>query len=179
VRLCEKSTGIQFVVVSTHITHRYYLPDLQCAEIVAILADLAKFVQPTDMAVFFGGDFNCIPGSLPYLLITQGSVDAVPKTEGVKIPRFLLPPHIQFVFESSYRAHRGTEPDCTTKTEDFEGVLDYIWFSANGTGSVKAIDTKLTATTVLQNIEKGNPIPSATYPSDHLHLVASFLIQRQ
>jgi len=120
------------------------------------------------------GDFNSTPDSGVYALLAQGSLSSTHDDlgdhkygnftrDGMKHP---------FSLKSSY-SNIG-ELTFTNYTPDFQGVIDYIWYSTNVlqvTGLLGEIDKEY--------IQKVPGFPNYHFPSDHLALQSEFAVKRR
>lgn len=119
------------------------------------------------------GDFNSMPDSGVYELITTGKLKADHKAlgnykygnftrDGMKHP---------FTLKSSY-GHIDELP-FTNYTPDFTGVIDYIMYSTNSlqaTGLLGEVDPEY--------LERVPGFPNQHFPSDHISLQSQFVVKR-
>mmetsp|Transcript_17371 Transcript_17371/g.34585 ORF Transcript_17371/g.34585 Transcript_17371/m.34585 type:complete len:468 (-) Transcript_17371:324-1727(-) len=133
-----------------------------------------------DLPLVFAGDFNILPGSSTYELITTGRLppDAEEGPPSVP-PPYTSPDGAEVPWSSqvarggmpSACALAGDEPTLTnyahTKNMDdpFVGTLDYVFCSKEHWGNVR-VCTEMPASTA----ESGGPFPNDAEPSDHLLL---------
>lgn len=118
------------------------------------------------------GDFNSLPESGIYDLITQGSIsnehaDLASRKYGNFTRDGISHP---FSLKSSYAAIG--ELAFTNYTPGFQGVLDYIWYSTN----------TLQVTRLLGDIDKEYlkrvpGFPNYHFPSDHVALFAEYIVK--
>ena len=166
------------VVVTTHISCAWETPVKQLAQVQELLLQLAQIVPPT-LPMILAGDFNSLPGSGAYRLITERAlsmndahafVSSEDQNIGVKLPYQILA-H-EFKLESAYRKIYGKEPmftNFTAQPRSFSGTLDYVFFSVDRL-EVKSV----LALPSFDYIRKETALPSSVYPSDHLPLTACF-----
>jgi len=113
-----------------------------------------------------------------YHLLSSGSLDPDhPQLEMKTAPRHSKMPEFMknkegaiihnLQLASAYCSIMGTEPEYSNLTPDFEGCLDYIWFSKK----------QLVVQEVVEIPDRefvGKGIPNKCFPSDHVPLVAKF-----
>jgi mRNA deadenylase 3'-5' endonuclease subunit Ccr4 len=127
------------------------------------------------------GDFNILPDSSHYTLITTGRLDELdptcpPLKHGVKWKPTCI------AMDSAYAVHCGTEPSFTNyahlkEGEDpFIGTLDYIFLSRKEGSSDN--DWVVCDTVKLPEREaSGGPFPNHCEPSDHLLIAADLQLR--
>lgn len=131
-----------------------------------------QYTKATDIPLVVCGDFNSTPGSGPYDLIAHGSlsnshIDLSGRSYGAFTRDGM---HHPFSLKSTY-SNIG-EMEFTNYTAEWQGVVDYIWYSTNAlnnTGLLGEIDRGY-----LQRIPG---FPSYHFPSDHLPLFAEFVVK--
>lgn len=118
------------------------------------------------------GDFNSLPNSGVYDLITQGSLSNSHSDLGNRKYGNFTRDGIShpFSLKSSYSS--VNELAFTNYTPNFVGVLDYIWYSTN----------TLQVTTLLGEIDKDYlakvpGFPNYHFPSDHIPLFAEYVVK--
>eukprot|EP00386_Alphamonas_edax_P005800 GDKI01018922.1.p2 GENE.GDKI01018922.1~~GDKI01018922.1.p2 ORF type:complete len:118 (+),score=40.82 GDKI01018922.1:1-354(+) len=85
-----------------------------------------------------------------------------------------LPPHAftqQLGVRSAYHEACGSEPQFTNLTDNYEGCLDYVWF----TKGLKVCG--VLGLPPAEQIKKYGGAPNMDFPSDHLPLVTAFAFQ--
>lgn len=124
--------------------------------------------------IVIAGDFNSVPQSGVYEFLANG---------------YLAPDHPEFMshvygrytsdglrhrlgFKSAYAAPGISDQALTNYTPSYQGLLDYLWYSA-GTLGVNA---------VLGEVDKGYlekvvGFPNAHFPSDHICIIAEFRVK--
>lgn len=190
----------EFVVCTTHICCNFKQPWLQLAQVQCILQELTKVCKTSTgdpLPLILAGDFNALPSSAIYQLITTGSVKSMhPDTviprelaqAGMKMPNFEPDTTQQLQskaalnhpleLSSAYRRVLGAEPDFTNVEgasslgrAPFIGTLDYIFH----TGQLQPLQVlRLPSLSLIQ--KEGN-LPSSRFASDHLPLVAIFAMK--
>lgn len=198
VHLTHLSTNKQLAVANIHVTwSRLRYPALQATQMCLGLHGLCQFVRHLpDCSLIYSGDFNSPPTSLPYHIMSRGSLDDVTMTSLLEdstkyidevemyravgllhvLPRsvFCLP--VQLL--SAYHTLLGREPP-VTNCDDEGGLradgqrqvhqlcLDYIWTSGLQVDCV--LETPSTDV-----ITEHYALPSTLFPSDHIPLLAQF-----
>ena len=116
--------------------------------------------------VIFCGDFNSLPNSNVYQLLSIGKT-TYPYYGNLIIKR---------KFDSSYKLLHGIEDNITTHTSNittpiFSETIDYIWLTPNITpiNSYKVVNT--------DKIKNKNFMPNKSQPSDHFLLMVLLKIQ--
>lgn len=133
----------------------------------------------TQIPMIICGDFNSGYGSAVYNLITQRQLKAGhPDLAGYNYDYYTEKGmEHPFTLKSSY----GDSPDAiksslqfTNYTPGFTDVLDYIWYSSNSlrvTGLLGKVDDEY--------LSKVPGFPNVHFPSDHLALVAEFVVPQR
>eukprot|EP00004_Rigifila_ramosa_P004401 TRINITY_DN1483_c0_g1_i10.p1 TRINITY_DN1483_c0_g1~~TRINITY_DN1483_c0_g1_i10.p1 ORF type:complete len:241 (+),score=55.00 TRINITY_DN1483_c0_g1_i10:417-1139(+) len=181
VRLRDRTTGLCVVAVCVHVTWRYDQPDVQCAQIRAVVGALDRFCKPSDGAVLMAGDFNAAAGGTPHQLVWQGRTSAPfpAATDGAMVLGALQHPWaLPLHFHSVYWTAAGSEPAFTNKTPDFTGCLDYIWVAQRAAAVGWSAPEVVSVVPVPSEAALGGPVPSAEQPSDHLPLAAVLAVRR-
>lgn len=132
---------------------------------VNFLKDLS-FEYNTDKIVF-AGDFNSVPNVSCHQVITTGIYNV--DTFNDKFPHEdTWRPICSMQLKSAYKEHNGEEPDYTNNTVSrgvpFKGCIDYIFYSGINMQSSNVL------------IEDEPPFPSEREPSDHVMLLATFIV---
>ncbi|KAF2219868.1 glucose-repressible alcohol dehydrogenase-like protein transcriptional effector [Elsinoe ampelina] len=130
------------------------------------------YAHSTDIPMLMCGDFNSTPGSGPYDLIAHGSLsnsheDLAGRSYGTFTRDGMRHP---FSMKSAY-SNVG-EMEFTNYTAQWQGVVDYIWYSTNAlqnTGLLGEIDREY--------LKRVPGFPSWHFPSDHLPLFAEFVVK--
>lgn len=131
-----------------------------------------KYDNIADIPILICGDFNSTPGSGPYDLLAQGSLsnahsDLAGRSYGAFTKEGM---HHPFSLKSSY-SNIG-EMEFTNYTADWQGIVDYIWYSTNSltnTGLLGEIDRNY--------LQRVPGFPSWHFPSDHLPLFSEFVVK--
>jgi CCR4-NOT transcription complex subunit 6 len=169
-------------ILSVTTTHLYWDPafsDLKTLQgfylIHTLYKQLEKFTQDTgikNIPVMIAGDFNVLPNSALYKLLSTGSVssDHTEIKDRVNAALALTNP---LSLESAYSY---LDEPITNYTESFMGTLDYIWYSKK--------HPSLQLHSLLRNppesvLNQNGYLPNWSLSSDHLALVADFLINQK
>jgi CCR4-NOT transcription complex subunit 6 len=167
----------QICVANTHLYSNKDFPDVKLWQSWQLLQELESFVvsRGTNLPLIICGDFNSTPDTAVYDLLSRQSVhpghpdvnvatnDDVPNV----LPDAMNITH-SFQLGSAYQTVLGDEPWVTNYTQNFKGVLDYIWYSAPNLRPLAVApipeEKELTRT--------GEALPSTEYSSDHIMLIA-------
>jgi len=133
-----------------------------------------SYPDPVSIPIIITGDFNSLPDSGPYQLITKGELapnhsDLEGRSYGKFTKDGISHP---FQLRSSYE--QIGELPFTNYTSNFEGVVDYVWYSTPSLvvrGLLGEIDPEY--------IQRVPGFPNIHFPSDHLALVAEFGVKKQ
>ncbi|KAL9181227.1 hypothetical protein ACHAXT_010032 [Thalassiosira profunda] len=167
--------GGSFVISNYHMPCAFYAPPVMNihSELAAKRVQyLASKNAETEKALpfIFAGDFNILPGSPHYNLLTTGELDASdptypPPKHGVEWKVESLP------MDSAYAKMLGLEPEFSNyahirdQEDPFIGTLDYIFLSQNE-WTVHEVQR------LPRTKDSGGPFPNETEPSDHLLIAA-------
>lgn len=138
----------------------------------------------TTIPYILAGDFNVMPDSPHYKLLTTGCLDKLDQT--FPPPKFGVDWAVQSEAMDSAYAAIGKEPEFTNyahiqdNVDPFIGTLDYIFLSRKETTSTCSSDGidagewwKVNGVMKLPTLaESGGPFPNAVEPSDHLLISA-------
>jgi CCR4-NOT transcription complex subunit 6 len=127
-----------------------------------------------DIPLILCGDFNSLPHSGPYELISQGKLaptheDLENRNYGSFTREGIVHP---FLFESSYG--KINELPFTNYVSNFMGVVDYIWYAKNSLG-VRGLLGQVDP----EYIARVPGFPNVHFPSDHLAMMAEFAVKRR
>lgn len=176
-----KSTKQTVMVVSTHIVARKP-PEVQFAQVHFLLEQLYQMTQDfanlgvceSDVPILLAGDFNSLPNSAVYNLLSleSGWIAPTPTQSadlyGVThdIPVQFPAVHYLGPMRSAYKSAHGEEPRFTNSVPSYQATVDYVW--VRGNIQIEHVD-KLSSTVTM--------LPSETIPSDHVPITCKFLIQ--
>lgn len=182
-------------VANTHISANEDLSDVKLWQVSCFCNHIQKLMDRAEqrlgcpITLLVGGDFNSVPGSSPYGLLSEGSISE-DHADAQHDPCNIL----YGLFQKKQLSHRlllrsaygvfGTKvqniPLSTTSmwqneapysnyTGHFIGTLDYLWYSYE----------RLQLTSLLELVEESKlkectALPSPQHSSDHLMLLAEF-----
>lgn len=131
-----------------------------------------EYTDATQIPLLLCGDFNSLPDSGIYELITHGSVSNSHSDLGSRKYGNFTRDGIShpFSLKSSYASIE--ELAFTNYTPNFVGVLDYIWYSTNTlqvVGLLGNVDKEY--------LERVPGFPNYHFPSDHLALYAQYVVK--
>lgn len=171
----------QVCIANTHLYSNKDFPDVKLWQAWQLLQELESFVvsRGTNLPLIICGDFNSTPDTAVYDLLSRQSVhpghpdvnvatnDDIPNV----LPDAMSITH-SFQLGSAYQTVLGDEPWVTNYTQNFKGVLDYIWYSAPNLRPLAVApvpdEKELTKT--------GEALPSTEYSSDHIMLIADMQV---
>eukprot|EP00898_Chlorokybus_atmophyticus_P003875 jgi/Chlat1/4489/Chrsp29S04432 len=181
-------------VANTHIHANPELKDVKLWQVHTLLKGLEKIAASADIPMLVCGDFNSIPGSAPHSLLATGRVDAA-HPELATDPLGILRPasklHHQLPLVSAYSSFAKSnspsipesqrrimdpnrqEPLFTNYTKDFIGTLDYIFYTADSLLPVALLEL-----VEEEQLAKDTGMPSPSWSSDHIALLAEFKYKR-
>lgn len=159
-------------VVNTHLYSNYQRSDVKLWQSFALVSELDHIVARRDIPVILCGDFNSEPNSAVYELMTQGRLDGRSRPELDERGETRILPVVESIhhslnLSSAMAAVYGAEPAFTNYTSKFRGTLDYVFYSPSRL-RVLAVSAIPSADDLQKS--SGEGLPSACYPSDHLHL---------
>jgi len=122
-----------------------------------------------------GGDFNSVPTSAVYTLMSTGML--LHTHHGLMsdgIPVTFQDLHHTLFLHSAHCETFGREPEFTNFTDTWRGTVDYLWYSKNSVmvpvGVHKLIGVEEASSAVA--------LPNKDFPSDHLCLVCKFGVKK-
>ncbi|KAI5148630.1 CCR4-NOT transcription complex subunit 6 [Enteropsectra breve] len=153
--------------------HLYWNPeyaDVKLFQCILVLEEIEKLkTRYPGMHIIFVGDFNSLPDSSVYNLITKM------KTDGKDFNLFDYGPYNTGYKHSSLfkDAYINQELTFTNFTPTFKGIIDYIFYSS-----------ELQICSVLSEIEdeytqRTVGLPNIHFPSDHIFIGARFSIKKR
>jgi CCR4-NOT transcription complex subunit 6 len=171
----------QICVANTHLYSNKDFPDVKLWQSWQLLQELESFVvnRGTNLPLIICGDFNSTPDTAVYDLLSRQTVHPghpdvnVATSEDIPnvLPDAMSITH-SFQLGSAYQTVLGEEPWVTNYTQNFKGVLDYIWYSAPNLRPIAVApipdEKELTKT--------GEALPSTEYSSDHIMLIADIQV---
>eukprot|EP00586_Coscinodiscus_wailesii_P012213 CAMPEP_0172500430 /NCGR_PEP_ID=MMETSP1066-20121228/138109_1 /TAXON_ID=671091 /ORGANISM="Coscinodiscus wailesii, Strain CCMP2513" /LENGTH=289 /DNA_ID=CAMNT_0013274651 /DNA_START=477 /DNA_END=1346 /DNA_ORIENTATION=- len=175
-RLRDKSTGADFAIGTYHMPCAFFAPMVMTIHAEMVVRRLRRLSNGA--ACVLAGDFNILPDSPTYRLITSGVLDRAVESEDYPSAKWGMEwvsgiSGAEGWMRSAYAVKEGREPDFTNyakiKEDDpFIGTLDYIFISDEW--DVLEVD-KIPH----RNDVKG-PLPNADEPSDHVLIAANLQI---
>uniref|UniRef100_A0A7S2RJ55 Endonuclease/exonuclease/phosphatase domain-containing protein n=1 Tax=Rhizochromulina marina TaxID=1034831 RepID=A0A7S2RJ55_9STRA len=157
-----------FCLANTHLYSNKDFPDVKLWQAHRLLMELEQLVLPRDMPLVFCGDFNSIPSSAVYELLSTSAVSDGHPDLGEDVAR-ILPPTLEALqhnlcLMSAYAAVTGLEPVYTNYTQVFQGVLDYIWYSGQHLRPLGVLEVPTEE--AIHSV--GQALPNVQYSSDHV-----------
>ena len=177
-------TGVKVCVVNTHLYSNKDFPSVKLWQAWQLVQQVEDYALSRNLPLVICGDFNSTPTSAVYdFLSGQGVHPQHPDlsdngaASDSRRDRILPDPRLLthgLNLASAYSAVVGAEPAYTNYTENFKGVLDYIWFGGGG-GGLRPLST---SPVLEENLIKrhGEALPSTQFGSDHVLLLADMLI---
>jgi CCR4-NOT transcription complex subunit 6 len=171
----------QVCIANTHLYSNKDFPDVKLWQSWQLLQELESFIMTrgSHLPLIICGDFNSTPDTAVYDLLSRQQVhpghpdvnistnDDVPNV----LPDAMSITH-SFNLGSAYQAVLGDEPWVTNYTQNFKGVLDYIWYSAQNLRPLTVAPIPDEA----QLTRYGEALPSTEYSSDHIMLLSDMQI---
>ncbi|XP_065628188.1 carbon catabolite repressor protein 4 homolog 2 [Quercus suber] len=161
--------------------------DVTLFQVVHLVNGLEKIAQSQQIPLIICGDFNSRPGSDPHNFVVKGRANCISEKANDPLGIFqylklqhslsLVSAYSSFLHSDGVEEHRRkmnsqtSEPAFTNFTNKFFGTLDYIFYTDNS-----LIVESLLELVDLESIGN-NGIPSPTWPSDHIALMASFRLR--
>jgi CCR4-NOT transcription complex subunit 6 len=172
----------QICIANTHLYSNKDFPDVKLWQAWQLLQELESYIMSrgTNLPLIICGDFNSTPETAVYDLLSHQSVhpghpDVNVTSANDEIPN-VLPDAMNithsFRLGSAYNTVLGEEPWVTNYTQNFKGVLDYIWYTMPNLRPV-AVAPVPDETALTRN---GDALPSTEYSSDHIMLIAEMQI---
>jgi CCR4-NOT transcription complex subunit 6 len=170
----------QVCIANTHLYSNKDFPDVKLWQSWQLLQELESFIigRGSNLPLIICGDFNSTPDTAVYDLMMRQSVHpGHPDVNftGDDVPNVLPDPmNITHSFQlgSVYQTVMGEEPWTTNYTENFKGVLDYIWYSAQNLVPLAVAPVP----TEEQLTRYGQALPSTQLSSDHIMLISDLQI---
>lgn len=170
-------TNTTIIVSNTHLYWRPEASSIKIKQVWTLIESLFKFKGNSNSTVLMCGDWNIIPQDILYRLLTRketvseyelmhvfvNTMDHGTENHPAACEKILEFLPIVPRLTSAYKEFHGNEPPFTTTSNDFTGVLDYIFIWGSG----------LKLIWVERIMEMGH-IPNSNFPSDHVPVVATF-----
>ncbi|KAL1760558.1 Endonuclease/exonuclease/phosphatase [Schizophyllum commune] len=196
----DRSTGTRFIVANAHMFWNADFCDVKLVQVGMLMDELEKIAhafaryppplktesgQPppsysdgTKIPTIVCGDYNSVPRSGVYEYLSAGSLPPDhPDFLGHSYGRYTEEGmRHRFGLRSAY-ALPGPGPGAellpmTNYTPSFQGVIDYIWYSAPTVAVQKVLGE-----VDRSYLEKVVGFPNAHFPSDHLAILAQFRVK--
>jgi len=165
------------LVATTHIFWNQEFRDVKLLQVQFLMEQISSMTSIKTkwnrIPMIICGDFNAVPGSGPYEFMMSGRIpprheDLEPYYYGDYSENGMRHP---FLLSSAYAAIG--EPQFTNYTGDFSGALDYIFYSSDTLGVNKILAP------VEEEAVRESRLPNAFMNSDHIPIMAEFLIKKR
>lgn len=164
------------MLVNTHIHWDPDFSDVKLMQVQMLMEQLEAWVEAFSpnltLPLILGGDFNSMPDSGVYQFLVDGYLAGDhPEFLGYTYGDYTdsgLKHSLQLL---SANSTLGSEPAFTNYTGDFNGVLDYIWYSKNSLNVERALNGVDESVVHAYN----GALPNPHMPSDHIPLVSDFV----
>eukprot|EP01134_Creolimax_fragrantissima_P001361 CFRG1361T1 len=172
VRLRSKVDGKTFCIANYHMPCVFWCPPVMMIH-SALAARRTKTLAKEDPYIL-AGDFNFLPESPMYTMMTTGVIDKSDSTSPTVKPWIPYYPAVESPMTSAYAKVDGHEPDFTNYAqikdqEPFIETLDYIFYSDGFEAeSVKPLPKRS---------EVNGPLPIENEPSDHIMIAAEMTLR--
>jgi len=155
-------------------THVYWDPqftDVKLWQSWILCQEISKLVLQRHLPLILCGDFNSVPSSAVYKLLTSKSIDKKMHEELVaKYGQLCIIPTIQELNHNlSLKSSYKIEPTFTNYTQQYKGTLDYILYSNSSLkccGYLKEPNET--------ELSKEIALPNSKHSSDHVPLMSIF-----
>lgn len=173
IRLDHKELKKQIIVANVHIHWDPAYKDVKLLQSIMLLEELEKQASLHPKAAILAcGDFNSLPNSGVYELMSQGTL----KESHEDFCKYTYEPYTTEGFSHSLALKSAYssigEPAFTNYTPLFKGTIDYIWYRSSSlalTGLLGPISEEY--------ISRVIGLPSPHFPSDHVSQLAEFKIK--
>lgn len=170
----------QLCIANTHLYSNKDCPDVKLWQTLHLLQELETFVMArgTNLPLMICGDFNSTPDSAVYDLLSRQTVHPghpdvnTGEEHGPNVLPDIMSITHQHMLGSVYLSVLGEEPKFTNYTQQFKGVLDYIWYSTQNLRPLSA--APIPDESVLTR--HGDALPSTQYSSDHIMQISDLQI---
>lgn len=170
----------QVCIANTHLYSNKDCPDVKLWQTLHLLQELETFVMArgTNLPLMLCGDFNSTPDSAVYDLLSRQQVhpghpdiNAGDENGPTVLPDVMNITH-SHVLGSVYLSVLGEEPKFTNYTQQFKGVLDYMWYSTQNLRPLSAAPIPDESTIT----RHGDALPSTQFSSDHIMQISDMQI---
>ena len=175
--LISSKSNEKFIIVNTHLHWDPKEEDVKKFQTLMLFSHLQSNYERKDR-VFICGDFNSLPDSEQISILQKESfIDFSSNLK--KIIKKLPFQRKSLAFRSAYSRYRqrktkNLHPAFTNYTSSFKGVLDYIFYSRRSNVELR----KLLKIPKSKALSDGVALPNKEWPSDHLPLMAEFIIEK-
>lgn len=179
----------QVCIANTHINASVEFADVKLWQTQHLLLEVEKMMTQISgsintLPMVLAGDFNSLPGSDPHTLLSSGGVtpdsgDSGGLLQGLPL-RHALPLRSALAtvgahVNASAESHelQKMEPPYTNFTAHFVGTLDYMWYTYDRLsvgGLMEMVEDRL--------VQETTALPSPTFSSDHVPLLAEYYFKR-
>ena len=175
------STDQEFWVGNYHMPCVFWCPPVMVIH-SSLVAQKIQALAGGNTPYMLAGDFNIVPGSVPYALLTEGTLEQDP---ALTFPDEWRPTSKLVPMQSAYQVAHREEPVFTNyafsggaMTETFAETLDYVFF---GKGQQSKTELQVVGADSMDEVcahvrETEQSLPSLQEPSDHLELKVDFVI---
>lgn len=176
----NRDTINQVCIANTHLYSNKDCPDVKLWQTLHLLQELETFVMArgTNLPLMICGDFNSTPESAVYDLLSRQAVHPghpdvnTGEENGPNVLPDIMSITHSHMLGSVYSSVLGEEPKFTNFTQQFKGVLDYMWYSTQNLRALSA--APIPDESVLTR--HGDALPSTQYSSDHIIQISDMQI---
>jgi len=162
----NKKSGKEFWIANTHLYWDPKYPQIKLMQMDYLLKNLEEKINSSNTkAAIIVGDFNSLPDSATYGYLLEGKLPKSFKNEGIYMHNLINYNH-SLSLNSVYS--EINEP-FTNFSNTFEGCLDYIWYTQEYFKVQKFLES-------IPRDVIGYGVPNIYHPSDHIPLMAEFMI---
>ncbi|GJD09382.1 Carbon catabolite repressor protein 4 homolog 1 [Galdieria sulphuraria] len=166
--------GGSLCIVNIHIYWDPEQTDVKLFQVNVLMEELEAYLSQIEpyTPLIIGGDFNSTPDSTIYELMSTGTVSGE-REDIQRDPLGLIAQmrlHHELNLQSAYSVC-GNEPKYTNYTDNFVGVLDYIWYTPLQL-SVTALLEVPSEADIVSPTEPS--LPNHFWSSDHIALMTEF-----
>lgn len=162
-----------FCCATTHIFSRAEAHGIKLWQVASLLTDIEQSLRR--LPLILAGDLNSLPESAVYALLNDANVDArhpEVANDGLNILETVELRH-RLLLRDSHAALLRDPSFVTNKTDAFQGVIDYIWYTPAAFRLSRILDPRPNAE-FNAKYPFCNVLPSPVSPSDHVLIAAEF-----
>jgi len=155
----------------------YHMPCAFWSNQVMVIHSALAVAKSQELArddpLVVAGDWNLLPDSSQYRLITTNVIDKTDPAYPPQVRGEFWTPRLRYAMKSAYKESQGKEPEFTNyaRTYDsdsaFIGTIDYIFVSP------KILVHDVLSLPAKDKVRGGGPLPNAYEPSDHILIAAN------